>query len=262
MQVDELFDIKGNVAVITGVSAGLGQVFAETLASKGANIAICARRTKPLEKFAESIKRKYKVEVLAMQVDVLDEKQVSKFIRAANDRFKRIDILVNNAGTSGKTIGFSPATEFDKERWLDEIKLDLVSPFIVAREAAKYMSIRKYGKIINISSVYGLIADKWGMSAYHAAKGGVINLTRALAIEFAPLKITVNSIAPGTFLSEGTKEDVFGDKETYDYIRSRNPMKRLGEHDDLKGPLLLLASHASDYMTGQTISVDGGWSIW
>ncbi len=262
MEVDKLFDIKGNTAVITGASAGLGEMFAETLASKGANLAICARREEKLKELARRISKKYGIEVMYMKVDVTDEAQVAKFFKAAYEKFKRIDILVNNAGTSGKTAGYESALTFPREKWEKEINLNLTSLFITAREAVKYMAKRKYGKIVNMSSVLGLVVEKWEMSAYYASKGGIINLTRGLAVEFATLGITVNAIAPGTFPSEATKEDVFGDPKTVAYIKSRNPMRRTGEHDDLKGVLLLLVSHASNYITGQTIAVDGGWSIW
>ncbi len=262
MNVDQLFDLKGQVAVITGASAGLGQIFADTLASKGANLAICARRGKKLEEFAAILKKKYGIGVFCMEVDVTKEKQVVKFLKQVFNKYKRIDVLVNNVGTAGSTAGDEPSFNFDKKKLLWEIEKNLVSNFLMSRETAKYMARRKYGKIINMASVLGLVAAKgWNMPAYYASKGGIVNLTRGLAVEFAQYGINVNAIAPGTFPSEGTAE-MLKDKKTVKYVESLNPLHRLGKPDDLRGIILLLASHASDYITGQTIPVEGGWTIW
>lgn len=257
MEVDELFNIKGNVAIVTGASSGLGQLFAETLASKGANIAICARRQDRLESFSKQLEAKYKIQVFYMALDVNDEAKVKEFVAKTYEKFNRIDILVNNAGIGTE----GPSTEVSKEEWQTVINTNLVSVFILAREAAKYMIKQKSGKIINIASIYGLVADIFPVSSYHAAKGGVINLTRALAVEWAQNGVNVNAIAPGYFPSEMT-EAFFKDEKTLTYLKSKAPMGRIGNLDDLKGTLMLLSSHASDFITGQTIFVDGGWTIW
>ncbi|MDE1868708.1 MAG: SDR family oxidoreductase [Candidatus Micrarchaeota archaeon] len=257
MDVDELFNIKGNVAIITGASSGLGQLFAETLASKGANIAICARRLDRLEAFAKQLEAKYGISVFYMALDVNDETKVKEFVAKAYEKFQRIDILVNNAGTGAE----SPSTEVPKEDWQRVINTNLVSVFVFAREVAKYMIKQGHGKIINIASIYGQVADIFPVSSYHAAKGGVINLTRALAVEWAQSGVNVNAIAPGYFPSEMT-EDFFKDEKTLTYLKSKAPLNRIGNLDDLKGTLMLLSSHASDFITGQTIFVDGGWTIW
>ncbi|MCW6160497.1 MAG: SDR family oxidoreductase [Candidatus Micrarchaeales archaeon] len=263
MDVDKLFDLSNQVAIVTGASAGLGQVFAETLASKGAKLALCARRAAPLRKFADALKKKYNVRVFYEVVDVTDEKQASRFCASVFKTYGKIDILVNNVGTSGVTATDQPTFTISKERFSKEVEKNLHSCFIMSREAGKYMAKRHYGKIINLSSVLGIIASKgWYMPAYYASKGGVVNLTRGLAVEFSQFGINVNTIAPGTFPSESTKKDIFNDKKVMRYIESLNPLHRLGKPDDLKGVVLLLASHASDYITGQTISVDGGWTIW
>ncbi|MGH2638886.1 MAG: SDR family NAD(P)-dependent oxidoreductase [Rhabdochlamydiaceae bacterium] len=209
MDVKQLFDVKDQVAIVTGASSGLGQVFAETLASQGANIAICARRREKLESFARKLESKYKISVLTMVLDVNDETKVKEFMAKIYKKFKHIDILVNNAGT----VAVSPSTEMEKQEWAHVVDTNLISVFIVAREAAKYMIKQKSGKIINISSIYGQVADIFPLSAYHAAKGGVINLTRALAVEWAKKGINVNAISPGYFPSEMT-EDFFSNPKT------------------------------------------------
>lgn len=262
MDVDELLNLKGQVAIVTGASAGLGQVFAETLASRGAKLAICARRERDLGKFARSLKTKYRADVFYMPVDITKEEQIKKFCVLVFEKYGRIDILVNDVGTSGDTAGDEPSFTFSREKWDKELELNLTSAFLFSREAAKYMAKGEYGKIINISSVLGIVAaDGWNMPSYYASKGGIINLTKGLAVEFAKFGINVNAIAPGTFPSQGTA-GMLKDQKSVKYIESLNPLHRIGKHDDLKGVILLLASHASDYITGQTISVDGGWAIW
>lgn len=257
MNVDELFNLKGKIAIVTGTSSGLGQVYADTLASKGANIAMCARRIERVEEFAKGLEQKYGIKTFTMKVDVKDESMVRDFVSKTVEKFGRIDILVNNAGVADET----PSTEVKKEVWQNVIETDLVSVFVFSREVAKQMIKQKSGKIINIASIYGQVADIFPVSSYHAAKGGVINMTKALAVEWADYGINVNAIGPGYFPSEMTKE-AFEDPKMHDYLKSKAPLKRTGVEDDLKGALVLLSSHAGDYITGQTIFVDGGWTIW
>jgi len=256
-KLNELFDIKGNVAIVTGASSGLGVLFAETLAEAGANLALCARRIENVEELAKKLEKNYKIKTLSMKVDVNDEKLVKEFVEATYKKFGRIDILVNNAGIAD----IAPSLQVPKESFSNVINTNLISVFIVAREVAKYMEKAKYGKIINIASIYGQNGDIFPVASYYASKGGVINLTRALAVEWADKGIYVNAIAPGFFPSEMTK-GIFEDEETMRHIITKTPLKRTGTLEDLKGVLLLLASHASDYITGQTIFVDGGWTIW
>jgi gluconate 5-dehydrogenase len=256
-KLNELFDIKGNVAIVTGASSGLGVLFAETLAEAGANLALCARRIERVEDLAKRLEKSYKIKTLSMKVDVNDEKLVKEFVEATYKKFGRIDILVNNAGIAD----IAPSLQVPKESFSNVINTNLISVFIVAREVAKYMEKAKYGKIINIASIYGQNGDIFPVASYYASKGGVINLTRALAVEWADKGIYVNAIAPGFFPSEMTK-GVFEDEEAMKHIITKTPLKRTGNLEDLKGVLLLLSSHASDYITGQTIFVDGGWTIW
>ena len=249
------FDIREQTAIVTGASSGLGVTFAETLAERGVNMVIAARRYEKLIKVAEDISSKYGVKVVPVQVDVSQEEQVINMIKTAIEKFGSIEILVNNAGAAS----LSPSVDMSLEEWKKVIDVNLTGVFLCARTAAREMIKKKYGKIVNIASIYGAVGDIFPTAPYYASKGAVINLTRALAIEWAVYKINVNAIAPGFFPSEMT-ESVFRDEKALKYILSRTPLARTGESLDLKAALTYLASPASNYVTGQTIFVDGGWT--
>lgn len=262
--IESLFEIKGEVAIVTGASGRLGRINSQTLASKGAKLAICARRLGPLKALSKLLRDKYGVEVFEMSVDLTKEAQVRNFFKAVYRKFKRIDILVNNAGISGSTLmsgkkSFSALTTSEK-LWNNIIKINLSSVFFVTREAAKYMIKHKHGKIINISSVYGLFIDNVNaipLAAYDASKGGLLTLTRELAVEFAQNGICVNALAPSYIITGKLVEK--GNKVLRHWI-NQTPMKRLGQPEDLEGALLFLASPASDFVTGEVIAIDGGWT--
>jgi gluconate 5-dehydrogenase len=249
------FDIRGQTAIVTGASSGLGVTFAETLAERGVNLVIAARRYDKLVKVAEDISRKYDVAVIPVQADVSREEQVINMTKIAIEKLGSIEILVNNAGAAS----LSPSVDMSLEEWKKVIDVNLTGVFLCARTVAREMIKKKYGKIVNIASIYGAVGDIFPTAPYYASKGAVINLTRALAIEWAPYKINVNAIAPGFFPSEMT-ETVFRDEKTLKYILSRTPLGRTGEPLDLKAAITYLASPASNYVTGQTIFVDGGWT--
>lgn len=249
------FDIKGQTAIVTGASSGLGVTFAETLAEWGVNLVIAARRYEKLVKVAEDISSKYDVKVVAVKVDVSQEEQVVNMVKTAVEKFGSLEILVNNAGTAS----LSPSVDMNLEEWKKVIDVNLTGVFLCARTAAREMIKRKYGKIVNIASIYGAVGDIFPTAPYYASKGAVINLTRALAVEWAPYKINVNAIAPGFFPSEMT-ESVFKDERALNHILSRTPLGRTGDPLDLKAALTYLASPASNYVTGQTLFVDGGWT--
>lgn len=249
------FDIRGQTAIVTGASSGLGVTFAETLAERGVNLVIAARRYEKLVEVAEDISSKYGVKVVPVKADVSQEDQVINTVKTAIEKFGAIEILINNAGTAS----LSPSIDMSLEEWKKVIDVNLTGVFLCARTVAREMIKKKYGKIVNIASIYGAVGDIFPTAPYYASKGAVINLTRALAIEWAPHKINVNAIAPGFFPSEMT-ETVFRDENTLKYILSRTPLGRTGEPLDLKAALTYLASPASDYVTGQTLFVDGGWT--
>jgi NAD(P)-dependent dehydrogenase (short-subunit alcohol dehydrogenase family) len=249
------FGIKGQTAIVTGASSGLGVCFAETLAERGVNLVIAARRYEKLVKVAENLSHRYKIEVVPVQTDVSQENQVITTVNTAIERFGSLEILVNNAGIAA----LSPSVDMPAEEWRKVIDVNLTGVFLCARTAAREMIRKKYGKIVNIASIYGAVGDIFPTAPYYASKGAVINLTRALAIEWAAYKINVNAIAPGFFPSEMT-ESVFQDKQAMQHILSRTPLGRTGEPPDLKAALTYLCSPASNYVTGQTIFVDGGWT--
>jgi gluconate 5-dehydrogenase len=253
--IDLCFDIKGQTAVVTGASSGLGVTFAETLAEHGVNLVIAARRQEKLVKVVEEISRNYGVKVVPVKTDVSQEEQVIDMVKTAVEKFGSIEILVNNAGIAS----LSPSVEMSLTEWKKVIDVNLTGVFLCARTVAREMIKKNYGKIVNIASIYGAVGDIFPTAPYYASKGAVINLTRALAIEWAPHKINVNAIAPGFFPSEMT-ESVFRDEKAMKYILSRTPLGRTGEPLDLKAALTYLACPASNYVTGQTLFVDGGWT--
>jgi len=249
------YNIKGHNAIVTGASSGLGISFAEALAECGANLTIVARRYERLVHIANNLKDKHGVEVIPVRADVSQEDDVNIMVKTAIDSFGSLEILVNNAGVAS----LSPSVEMTLEEWRKVIDINLTGSFLCARAAAREMIKRNYGKIVNIASIYGAVGDIFHAAPYYASKGAVINLTRALAIEWSQYKINVNAIAPGFFPSEMT-EQIFKNEEAMRHILSRTPLGRTGEPADLKAVLVYLASPASNYVTGQTIFVDGGWT--
>lgn len=253
--MDLCFDIQGQTAIVTGASSGLGVTFAEALAENGVNLVIAARRYEKLVGVAREISAKHGVEVIPVKTDVTEEENVTKMVRTAVEKLGSLEMIVNNAGIAT----LSPSVEMSLDEWKKAIDVNLTGVFLCARTAAREMIRQNYGKIVNIASIYGAVGDIFHAAPYYASKGAVINLTRALAIEWASYKINVNSIAPGFFPSEMT-EGIFKDDTAMKHILSRTPLGRTGEPLDLKATLIYLVSPASNYVTGQTIFVDGGWT--
>jgi len=198
------FDLTGQVAVVTGCSTGLGVQMANALANQGANIVALARRKEKIDAVAKEISEKYGVKAIGVQCDITDTEKVGAAVDTILKEFGRIDILVNNAGTGA----VAPAEDITDEQFEHEVQIDLFGTFKMAREVAKKAMIPAgYGRMINIASMYGLVGNKIApASPYHAAKGGVVNLTRALAAEWGDKGITVNAICPGYFETPLTKE--------------------------------------------------------
>jgi len=244
-------DLSGKTALVTGGSSGLGAHFCRTLAAAGARIVIAARRRDRLADLARAL-RADKRDVRTVDIDVRDVESV-RAAMAAVAAEGPLDILVNNAGI----VAVKPAMEMSDDEWNSVVETDLTGAFRMAQAAARLMQGRG-GSIINIASILGLrIAHQ--VPAYAAAKAGLIHLTRALASEWARHNIRVNAIAPGYFGTPLNRE--FFSTEPGRAMIQRIPLRRLGELSDLDGPLLLLASDASRYMTGSVIVVDGGHSI-
>ncbi|MBR6420730.1 MAG: SDR family oxidoreductase [Oscillospiraceae bacterium] len=251
------FDLSGQVALVTGCSTGLGVQMAKALASQGAKIAAVARRQNLLDEVAAEISREFGVEAIGVACDITDTENVKKAVAAILERFGRIDILINNAGTGA----VAPAEDITDEQFQHEMDVDLFGSFKVAREVAKHAMIpAKYGRIINIASMYGLVGNKIAPSSpYHAAKGGVVNMTRALASEWGEKGITVNAICPGYFYTPLTTETLNSDF-FIQYAKQMIPLARYGNEGELDTAALFLASKNSAYVNGAIIPVDGGYT--
>ena len=251
------FDFSGQVAIVTGCSGGLGVQMAKALASQGCNIVPIARRMEKLEEVAAELRTAYGVEALPIRCDITSTEQVEEMVKQAMDRFGRIDILVNNAGTGA----VAPAEDITDAQFEGEMQIDLFGSFRVARAVAKQAMIPAgYGRIINIASMYGLVGNKIApCSPYHAAKGGVVNLSRGLAAEWGKYGITVNTVCPGYFYTPLTQETL--DSEFFqDYAHRVIPLERYGNEGELDTTVLFLSSPASAYVTGVALPVDGGYT--
>jgi gluconate 5-dehydrogenase len=251
------FDLTGHVAIVTGCSTGLGVQMAKALANQGAKIVAVARRKELIEQVAKEIADTYKVETLAIPCDITDTEKVNACVDEVLKKFGRIDILINNAGTGA----VAPAEDITDEQFYSEMNVDLAGTFKFARAVAKKAMIpANYGRVINIASMYGLVGNKiCGSAPYHAAKGGVVNLTRALAAEWGKYKITVNSICPGYFYTPLTKETLDSDFFQQN-AKTMIPLERYGKEGELDSTAIFLASPASTYVTGVNLAVDGGYT--
>ncbi|MBO5830307.1 MAG: SDR family oxidoreductase [Alistipes sp.] len=254
--MNKYFDLSGQVAVVTGASAGLGLQMAKAFASQGANLVLLARREQRLVENARAIAEEFGVEVMPMKCDITITDEVKHAVQATLDRFGRVDILVNNAGTGA----IANAEDTTDEQFIHEMNVDLFGTFACAREFGREMIKAGYGRIINIASMYGLVGNMIAGSApYHAAKGGVVNLTRALAAEWGKHGITVNSICPGYFYTELTTATL--DSDYFQDMAKRSiPLGRYGREGELDTCALFLASPMSSYVNGQNIAVDGGFT--
>lgn len=243
------------MAVVTGASSGLGVQMAKALAAHGADLAILARREEKLVKVADEI-RSFGVKCLPVRCDVTNTEDIKRAVDEVVKEYGKADILINNAGT-----GVVAPTEETTDCNLDHVmNVDVNGVFKMAREFGKVMIENKYGRIINISSMYGMVGNMaLPNSAYHAAKGAVVNFTRALASEWAKHNITVNCICPGYFATELTIDTLETD-EFSEYMKSTVPVGRYGREGELDSTAVYLSSDASSYVTGVILPVDGGYT--
>ncbi|MFN3466837.1 MAG: SDR family NAD(P)-dependent oxidoreductase [Candidatus Brocadiales bacterium] len=250
----ELFQLRDKVAIVTGASRGLGRSMAMALAEVGANIVLVSRGREKLEEAAKEI-ADFGVKTLPVVADVTRAEEVEAVVSSTLEKFGKIDILVNNVGTYTE----KPIVESTLEDWHSLMNTNLTSTYLCSRAVGKYMVERQRGKVINMAAALGALGVK-NASAYCASKGGVIQLTRALAVEWARYNINVNAIAPGAMETEITKV-MLEDPAVRKAVTGKIPLKRIGQPGDLAGVVIFLASAASDYVTGQTVFVDGGFSI-
>lgn len=247
---NDLFSLDGRVALVTGGNSGIGREIALALRDAGARVAVGARRA---DRNA-AVLAELGPDHAAFELDVTDEPAVERTVAAVVARYGRLDILVNNAGAVNR----KSVLELDLAAWEHVLKVNLTGPFLCTKHAARQMKLQGGGKIVNISSVYGLVAPSKGLQVpYTASKHGLIGLARANAVELAPLGIQVNTIAPGYFLTEMTAELKGSPLEPA--LLRRTPSGRLGDTGDLVGTCLYLVSRASDHVTGVCIPVDGGY---
>ncbi len=248
------FDLTDRVAMVTGASRGLGQHFARVLARAGANLIITSRTAASLEPLAAELRAMGR-QVACVDLDVREHSSIQRAVADALRKFSRIDILVNNAGCNIR----KPATEVTWSDWNEIVDTNLRGAFFVAQAAAWQMIPRRYGRIVNIGSVT-CVAGYAGLAPYGASRGGIKQMTMSLAHDWGSHGVTVNCLAPGWFKTAQNRA-LYDDPGWVEYLCERIPLGRPGEPGDLDGALLLLASDAGRYITGQTLLVDGGISV-
>jgi 2-dehydro-3-deoxy-D-gluconate 5-dehydrogenase len=249
----KIFDLSGRVAVVTGGNGGIGRGIALGLAAAGAAVAILARNQEKNRAISEEL-RALDVSALAIKLDVTDRAQLKPALDEVESTLGRVDILVNNAGIAIA----SGALKLEAEAWDKVLETNLNACFLLSRYAAQSMATRGSGKIINIASEYSRFGNPIAPS-YAASKGGLIQLTKSMAIELAAHNIQVNAIVPGWIESDMTAP--IKSRPFYDEIIMRTPAGRFGTPEECAGAAIFLASHASDFVTGATIFVDGGYAI-
>jgi gluconate 5-dehydrogenase len=267
MNTLDMFKLDGQVAIVTGGATGLGLQMATALAEAGAHIVMASRNAQRCEEVAESLRAAGHL-ATAMPLDLNDANAPKNLVRAVMERYGRVDILVNNAAATDVN---KPFEEFDVARWEGVMRVNLTGVMLCAQAVFEPMKQQGHGKLINIASVYGMVgidASLYGATPEHpmrnmpytASKGAIVNLTRELAVSWAPYGINVNAICPGMFPVESNLKKY--PDGTFDRVRQRIPLGRMGTATDLKGAVVFLASAASDYVTGHNLVVDGGWVAW
>jgi NAD(P)-dependent dehydrogenase (short-subunit alcohol dehydrogenase family) len=250
----DLFKLDGRVALVTGSSQGLGLVMAQALAEAGAHVVVTSRQLAKAQQQALAITEATGRRALGVAVDVTDARQIEAMVHTTVVEFGRLDILVNNAGINIR----KPIEEFDEASWDRVVDTNLKAPFLCARAVSTVMKEQRAGRVINVASMLGFTALP-ERSAYCASKGGVIQLTKVLALEWASHNILVNAICPGPFATE-LNLPVLNNPEANAFFTDRIALHRWGRPEELKGAVVFLASDASSFMTGSSLTIDGGWT--
>lgn len=249
------YDLSGQTALITGCSAGLGREFAYAFAQAGANLVLASRRTEVLDELADELAFEANAESLVVECDVLQEDDIINAVDSAVEHFGGLDIMINTVGNYLS----KPLTEQSIEDWHHVIDLNLTSSFIGSREAAKVMIPQESGCIINMASTFAFGATRFPVVSYYAAKGGVVMLTKALAVELGPHNIRANAIAPGFFPTKQSIDAMENDEIRQNMIEPRTALPYLAQKEWIRGAACFLASDDAKYVTGHVLSVDGGW---
>ena len=255
MTNQKLFDLTGKVAVVTGGNGGIGLGIAMGLAGAGANIVVAARS---VEKTAQALEEIRALGVVAhsVNVDVTQEPAVQRMVTDTIDHMGRLDILVNNSGIAVR----AQPQELTAAQWDSVVDVNLRAAFLASREAYSNMVSAGGGKVINVGSMYSIFGSDWG-APYAASKGGLVQLTKSLAVAWAKDNIQVNVVLPGWIVTDLTRGIQNADPNRYDNISRRIPAGRWGDPSEMAGAAVFLASAASDYVTGATLTVDGGYSV-
>ena len=250
----DMFDLTGKTALVTGGNGGIGLGIARALAGAGANIVVAARNRQKTDVAVAELSGTG-VRSIGLDIDVADEASVVGAVQSAADEFGSIDILVNNAGIGIR----KPPQDYSLEEWQQVVGINLDGTFLCSREVYPHMKRAGGGKIINIGSMTSVFGSDW-VASYSASKGGVVQLTKSLAVAWGKDNIQVNSILPGWIHTDLTAPIRTQFTDRYEYIRSRIPHGRWGDPDEMGGAAVFLASSASDYVTGVSLPVDGGYT--
>jgi gluconate 5-dehydrogenase len=257
--MDSLFSLRGHHALVTGASSGLGVECARALAIAGADVAVIARRADRVESLAKVLQADYGVRAIGIGADVKRDEDLAAAVEKSAAALGEIDILVNNAGISPT----GRAEKFKRDQWDETIAVNLTAPMILSQIfARRLIAAGRPGRIINMASIYASVASSvYHLSAYAAAKAGLANLTRQLAIEWARHGILVNAISPGWIPTEATEGGIAkaGNREK---MEAATPMARLGRPDEIRGAVIFLAGPSASYVTGAMLCVDGGYISW
>jgi 2-dehydro-3-deoxy-D-gluconate 5-dehydrogenase len=254
----DMYDLTGKTAVVTGGSQGLGESFARGLAKAGCNLVLTARTFSKLEKVAGEMNQ-YGIEALPVAMDVNKREDIEAMVKKATDKFGKIDILVNNAGISA----VSEAEDMTDEQFQSVIQTNIGGVFLCSQIVGREMLKQGHGKIINIASMYSFVGASYvPQVSYTTSKAGVLGMTREMAVEWAPKGVQVMALAPGFFRSDQTIWAFEQNKELGEKLLARVPMGRMGRLEELEGTIVFLASAASGYMAGQTLTLDGGFLSW